>query len=562
MERGEHDWSEIYEYYSSHGLVLYVLNNISDIFIGIFISIIPVLLFGCFDINNVSTATGTSEIFHSFADGWKRINFFWKSCTIIFLLYISGRIAQFFILLPRFIRYHKYFIDKLGISDTEILTTSWTEVVDSIKVFDSSQNVTQLEIAQEILRTDNYLIALITDNSILTWKLPLMEETRVFPMSRLFFYYLMLTFHGSILGKEGSLVSGVHATRAAAAKGQLEFRFRLVGIILLIFSPFIFAFEVLFFLFEHMHDIKETQGKLFLRSWTPYSKWVIREYNELPHLFKMRLAQSYKPANEYLDQFPSVVIQPIIRTLSFTSGIFIGLFLIVGLRSDITTLMSLHIFGNKTVAWLVTVVSSIYVICSILKRPENTSFDPESALNEVEKYIHYEFREDNNQANSWKTHNNFTNYFQPLCEQMLIELISVILNPFLFIFVLPFKASSIVEFIKRTTISSPQLGMICSFSMFDSEQAVGGTPEQRLKVLRSQKNFTGKEVSFSHPADSLVDYDSLYQGSAAEIQRAPSPLVRTSATPYIGSNEALDSIDNYAPNDFLTLSENEDIYEL
>jgi autophagy-related protein 9 len=41
------------------------------------------------------------------------------------------------------------------------------------------------------------------------------------------------------------------------------------------------------------------------RQYTPFAQWKFREFNELPHLFKRRLHESYPAASEYIEQFPN-----------------------------------------------------------------------------------------------------------------------------------------------------------------------------------------------------------------------------------------------------------------
>ena len=49
------------------------------------------------------------------------------------------------------------------------------------------------------------------------------------------------------------------------------------------------------------------------RAYTPYAQWKFREFNELPHLFKRRLDESYPIATAYIAQFPNEKIAIVMR---------------------------------------------------------------------------------------------------------------------------------------------------------------------------------------------------------------------------------------------------------
>lgn len=42
-----------------------------------------------------------------------------------------------------------------------------------------------------------------------------------------------------------------------------------------------------------------------MRSYTQLARWKFREFNELPHIFQMRLHRSYPLAEAYVSQFPN-----------------------------------------------------------------------------------------------------------------------------------------------------------------------------------------------------------------------------------------------------------------
>lgn len=54
------------------------------------------------------------------------------------------------------------------------------------------------------------------------------------------------------------------------------------------------------------------------RQYTPYAEWKFREFNELPHIFRRRLNESYPVAGEYIDQFPKEKMALVMRSVFLT----------------------------------------------------------------------------------------------------------------------------------------------------------------------------------------------------------------------------------------------------
>lgn len=543
--------------------------------IGIAIAFSPIIIFGCIDYQGLPSAVKLSDIFYSFPEGWSRANTFFKLSTSVFLIYIFASLVQFFVSIPKYLRSHKYFESVLGISDRDISSTKWNEIVESVSVSDALQPVSMLTIAQEILRSDNYICSLVSDPSILTWKFPTMTTVQHFPMSQFFFEFFKLALKGTVIDKNGnSLVNGAQTARQPRILNKLSLRFRIIGIILFLSIPLMLPFEILYIIFNFSKTIRsiiennnisksnanatnapaqQTSPGLSLREWTPEAKWAIREYNELPHLFKIRIAKSYEYANSYLDQFPVVFIQPIAKIISFTSGSILVILGLIALTTDINLIFTTKVFAGKSIAWFAIILSLIYIVSSKISNKQPPTLAADEAMAELEKYIHYDFRDETNSVHSIATQKRLAHFFQPIWNQIFLEIVSVFLNPFLFTIVLPFKSGSIVEFIKTNSVENPELGWICAFSTFDmSDRGFNGQANQRDKVLRSMKNFENNNDE--QPTQSFITQDFtnsemtdsiVHEGTL--IPRASSPLVRTD---YCGSNEALNNIDHYSPTDF------------
>ena len=531
MLRHHRAWQDIYEYYYSKGLWVFLLDRFVTLSIGMTISFAPILVFGCFDFSKLSTAKRLSECIYSLRVGISRCNFFVLACSFVFMIFNVFQIAQTLVALPKFIRIHKYFKDTLGISDHELSVVNWNEVIESIMIHESDERRSALSIVQEILKFDNYICALVSDPSILTWKLPFMRESEVIPMTRFFVYLLKLSLAGIVLDTEGSsIVNGVHSVRSHITAKRLARRFRLIGILLSFSAPFVLCFELLYLVFHYSQAIRNSPESLSLRRWTPHAKWIIREYNELPHLLAERISHSYEYANYYMDLFPSVELQLLLKMVSFFCGALLTILFVAGLFTDSGYLLTIEAIGNRSLAWLISVLASVYGICRVSIVSDIHPYTADECMAKVERHLHFDFRDNHSSAQSWDAYNKFAQLFQPIAYHLILEMFSVILNPILFLAVLPCKAESIVEFIMRNSVQVEGIGWICSFSNFDtSKKNFGGSLDQEQKMQRSMSYFAGAgDIQRSQAP--LIDFRDGTESIISEGMMTPrttSPLLRT-----------------------------------
>lgn len=104
-----------------------------------------------------------------------------------------------------------------------------------------------------------------------------------------------------------------------------------MGILNAIFAPFIVLYLIMYSFFRYFevydpHDLscaiidsalsqeyKNNPSNIGGRRYTPFAQWKFREFNELPHLFKRRLNESYLSATMYIGQFPNEKLTLIVR---------------------------------------------------------------------------------------------------------------------------------------------------------------------------------------------------------------------------------------------------------
>jgi len=503
-----HSWSDVYEYFEMKGLYVYIANNIASLIVGSIISMSPIIVFGCIDYSQLNKSHKIQEIILPYSVGWKNVGFFIQVCSTLFFLFTFAQFTGFLLSFPKYLSIRRYFIDILKINDDELFIIDWNDVFERNSRYEPRKDISLLGVAQQILRFDNYMTAIISDPFLLTWKLPSSNSAHHFPMSRFFFYLFRTSLSGLVIDKSGcSVVNGAQSIRVPQLNDALRTRFRIIGFILLLISPFVFAFEVLYLFFSYFQAIKSTPDSISYRRWTLQAEWCFREYNELPHIFRKRLSNSYYSASIYMNQFPSTVIQPIAKTLSFLFGSIIAYVIIMGVFTDISLVFSIKIFGDKTISWLVMVCASAYAATKSVLADEIREFDPDQALSNVEQFIHYDFKDDRNSAHSWQTQQRFSSFFQPIWEQLIMEVASVIYNPYIFLIVLPDKSAEIIEFIRKNSIQHSCLGWICTFSTFEQNDSINDYEKPSMNQLKIQRSMQSFRLESPIATSQIIGFD-------------------------------------------------------
>ncbi|MCH90025.1 autophagy-related protein 9-like, partial [Trifolium medium] len=104
------------------------------------------------------------------------------------------------------------------------------------------------------------------------------------------------------------------------------------------------------------------------------------------HLFKHRINSSVLHASDYLKQFPSPIISIIAKFISFVSGGFAAILIIIAFLEE--SLLEGHIFG-RNLLWYAAVFGTITAISRAAIVNELLVIDPEGAMSMVVQHTHY-----------------------------------------------------------------------------------------------------------------------------------------------------------------------------
>ncbi len=375
----------------------------------------------------------------------------------------------------------------LEVSDTDIQTVSWQEVVRRLmqlrdsnpataagvkerhRKFMGSQSKQRMDahdIANRLMRRDNYLIALINKDILdLTLPVPFMKNRQLF--SKTLEWNLNLCIMDYVFNEQGQVrplfLKDSH--RRALSDG-LRRRFLFAGIMNVLCAPFIVLFFMLLYFFRYFNEYQRNPSQIGSRQYTPLAEWKFRAFNELWHLFERRVNMSYPFASRYLDQFPKDKTIQLSRFVAFITGALASVLAAASLI-DPESLLAFEITRERTVLFYLGVFGTVWAVARGMVPEENLVFDPEYALNNVTEYTHYLPSHWNGRLHSNEVRAEFAQLYKMKLVIFLEEITSIIFTPFILWFSLPKCSDRLVDFFREFTVHVDGLGYVCSFAVFD-----------------------------------------------------------------------------------------------
>ncbi|EOX94481.1 Autophagy 9 [Theobroma cacao] len=423
-------------------------------------------------------------------------SFYWIFCFLRFFAQLKDTLG---------IR-HFYF-NSLHVTDNEIQTMPWATILERVVQLQSAQQLCVVkdlsahDVVMRLMRKENYLIGMLNKGvlafPISTW-FPGAGPTVKFGPGG--------TRHRLILTKTlewtlnwcilQSMFDRNFCVRRDFVSNPrtLKKRLMVVGLAMLLLSPFLVIFMLVYLFLRHAEQFYNHPSTASSRRWSNLSKWMFREFNEVDHLFKHRINSSVLHASEYLKQFPSPIISIIAKFISFVSGGFAAILIIIAFLEE--SLLEGHIFG-RNLFWYAAVFGTITAISRAAVTDELLVLDPEGAMSMVVQHTHFMPKRWRGKENTEIVRIEFETLFQYTGMMLLEEMASIFLTPFLLLFVVPKRVDDILQFIADFTVDVEGVGHVCSFSAFDFQNHGNGNYGSPHNASRSQRSSQGKmEKSF------------------------------------------------------------------
>jgi autophagy-related protein 9 len=159
----------------------------------------------------------------------------------------------------------------------------------------------------------------------------------------------------------------------------LQWRFRALGMLSLVVLPFVLPFLALYFAFRHVEEFQAKKEYLGPRKWSPRAHWVLREFNELPHVQLRRMGGSLDAANLYCRQFPSHLLAAVAKCVSYVCGAVVSVCLGLALVND--DLLVTVTLGDKNLLWVTAVSTAVLATArAFVFDPEERMLNPNGAM--------------------------------------------------------------------------------------------------------------------------------------------------------------------------------------
>ncbi|KAI7893573.1 APG9-domain-containing protein [Mucor mucedo] len=510
VENMDDFFNRVYEYFQGKGIYCILLARLLNLLTLAFIILFSTFLIGCINYSEITSRHKLSDVVEpQCISKLSATKFLFLS---IFVAWWIWQGIRFITDIPMLKEMHNFYTHLLLIPDQDMQTVSWQTVLDRIiDIRETNPNVsdirlTEHDVASRIMRKENYLIALFNKDLLnITIPLPYLNKKHIFTRDlewNLTFCLLGFVFdHRGQMRKRFLKEKNKHVLVAG-----LKRRFIFMGLLNFALSPFILAYLILHFFFRYFEEYHKNPGEMGSRGYTPFAKWKFREFNELPHLFRNRISQSYEFANLYINQFPKEKTILAAKFVSFLAGSFAGVLALFTLF-DSEALLNFEITPNGTVLFYLGITGTIFAVTRGMIPDENQVFEPERLLRQVVEHTHYLPAEWKHKLHTDQVRGEFCLLFDYKVGVFLQELTSVIFAPLVLCLSLPTSAEQIVDFFREFTIHVDGLGYVCSFAQFDFERhgnvnyGVQGVTTEDEYYLSKQGKMEKSFISFkaNHP---------------------------------------------------------------
>ncbi|XP_061366963.1 autophagy-related protein 9-like [Gastrolobium bilobum] len=480
----------------------------------------------------------------------------------IFSIYWIFCFLRFFAQLKDTLEIRQFYYNSLHVTDNEIQTMPWAKILEKVDLVQSSRQLCVVkdlsphDMVMRLMRKENYLIGMI-NKGVLAFPIsqwipgagPTVKSgTNGIQYRLILTKTLEWTLNWCILQSMFDRNFCVRRDFVSNPK-TLKKRLMVVGLAMLLLSPFLVIFMLVYLFLRHAEQFYNHPSTASSRRWSNLSRWIFREFNEVDHLFKHRINSSVLHASDYLKQFPSPIISIIAKFISFVSGGFAAILIIIAFLEE--SLLEGHIFG-RNLFWYAAVFGTITAISRAAITDEILVLDPEGAMSMVVQHTHYMPKRWRGKESTEMVRIEFETLFQYTGMMLLEEMASIFLTPYLLLLVVPKRVDDILQFIADFTVDVEGVGHVCSFSVFDFQARGNSNYGSPYSVPRSQRSSQGKlEKSFLSFQSSYPSWEPNAQGKQFLLnlrtfreQKLPgngnrhefSPLRMWRGSPNMGSN--------------------------
>lgn len=456
-----------YRYYLKKGLYSFLLEKVINLFILVFVLNVSLTMKFCIDYEKFASAVKLQDIWVDKC--YKEMPFVIKLLKFMVYAFLTLKgfaIYKEFKTMQLMKNFYYYLLE---IDDNELQIISWVEVLNRLVKFKdtnnlfNNNNVTFENIVSRIMRYDNYLIAMYSNDTLFRFSL--------FKGKYKVFLTKSLEWNLNLIILNFFFVYGhlINLNNKSLLETDLIKKFRVAGFINILLTPFLIIYFTLLYLLKYFYNIKSIFNS---REYNLENRYKLREYNELEHFFTKRLNLSVDIANEYLLQFPNNVTNLIYKFLAFVSGSLLAILTITTLVADSENFLSFEVTKNKSILFYMSILGALNTFTyNNIQQDKYKTYQPKLYFKELVKYTHFvPATKGNKPLSNIDIKNQFNEVYSSKLINIIHEFASLLLTPYILWFVLPKRSKNIIAFMESITEKDNELGFICKFANYKPEE--------------------------------------------------------------------------------------------
>ncbi|KAI0463202.1 autophagy protein atg9 [Komagataella kurtzmanii] len=474
---------QVYDYYTGNGFNCIMMNKFTELFTVVFIVWLFSFMGNCIDYDKLMNDRNVYQFSQVKIDKcYSKIGFFPQK--LIYWLFFIGlclKLYQIFLDYLVLKDMKLFFNLLLGLSDDELQTISWGLVVKRIMILrdkninaivsqntdlTSRKRMNAHDIANRILRKENYMIAMYNKSILdLDIELPLIGKVQL--LTNTLQWNLNIAIFDYFFDSETGQINlpALKERNRHTISTELKKRLIFCGIINIVLAPILSIYFIMYYFLKFFYDFKTNPADISSREYSPYARWKLREFNELPHIFNRRLNISTESSNKYINQFPKETTTALLKFIMFISGSIVGVLVIVTIL-DPEFFLNFELTPGRTVLFYVSTLGAIFTICKNSIPDDTLVFDPEVSLRYLSQFTHYLPQEWEGKYHTEEVKNDFCKLYTLKLYLVGKEILSWLFLPYILCYKLPECADTISDFFREFSVHVDGLGYVCTFAMF------------------------------------------------------------------------------------------------
>jgi autophagy-related protein 9 len=538
---------DVYDYYLGNGFWSILLQRVLNMLTLAFVVGFTIFLTNCIDYRSVRGSDKMSEILIPRCTS--KMGAFANLVLWLVCFFWISKFFQYVFDIRRLRNLHDFYHHLLGISESDIQTISWQDIVSRLMALRDanpttaggvsaksrrflSQNKQRMDahdIANRLMRKENYLIALFNKDILdLTLPIPFFRHRQLF--SRTLEWNIHQCVMDYVFNSQGQVRPlFLKDTHRKALSDGLRRRFVFAGTLNIFVAPFIVVYFLMHYFFQYFNEYQKNPAQIGSRQYNPLAEWKFREFNELWHLFQRRINMSYPFATRYLNQFPKDRTVQTARFVAFVAGALASVLALASVI-DPELFLNFQITPDRTVLFYLGIFGTIWAVARGLLPEDNLVFDPAFSLEEVIDFTHYRPAHWDERLHSDQVRAEFAQLYQMKVVIFLNEILSMIFTPFVLWFSLPNCSDRIIDFFREFTVHVDGLGYVCSFAEFNFKKQGNGLQQELTAANQQQprgaQETTAQTLREDYYATKDQKLEASYWGFMNDYARNPNTDIR------------------------------------